>query len=297
MSKTLQLGFYITIKINLPILFTALIFAKIMRWKRKHTLTNLPVDVLELIMKRLSLKDCLGLRAICRSCRKTISNVIENKHCCHLPELPLVVLLSKNSRFYYSLSTKSLHHLRAPLWQRTNNCFGSVEGWLIVGEFSEEGFVKFFFLNPVTDVRIMKPSKLHLPSNYSVHRGNILSSVRKMVASSKPNCDGSYCYLVGLLSDIRHTVIYKLFDKSWTSVEPDKDSRTYFTDVEIIGTKFYLSDISSNSLFVYDLKDSTNGPPKAEVSALRLETISDIRFGFLAKDGSVKRVILHLYVL
>jgi len=197
-------------------------------------------------MKRLPLKDCLGLRAKCRSCRKTVSNVIENKHCCHLPELPLVFLRSKNSRFYYSLSTESVHHLRAPLSQSTHECIGLVEGWLIVGDFSEEGFAKIFFLNPATDVRILIPSKLYLPSNSSI-QGIRLSPMIKMVASSNPNCDGSDCYLVGLLSDFRYIVIYKLFDKSWTTIEPDKDSRTYFTDVEIIGTTFYVSDMFSNS--------------------------------------------------
>ncbi|AES81777.1 putative F-box domain-containing protein [Medicago truncatula] len=118
-----------------------------MRWKEKHTLTNLPVDVFELILKRLPLRDCLGLRAICRSCRKTVSNVIENKHYCHLPELPLVFLRSKNSRFYYNLSTESVHHRNTLLWQSTHECLGSIEGWLIVGDFSQEGFAKNFFLN------------------------------------------------------------------------------------------------------------------------------------------------------
>jgi len=257
--------------------------------------------VLELmIMNRLPVKDWLGLRATCRSCRKTVSNFIENKRCCHLPELPLVFLKSKKSRFLYSLGTKSVHRIRTPQLGRNNRCLGSVEGWLIVGDFSEKGFAKFFFSNPLTDVRITIPSKLHLPSS-AQRDGNL--HVSKMVASSKPNCDGSDCYLVSLLGDHCHIAIYKLFDKSWIIVEPDKDSRTYFIDVEIIGTKLYVCDGPSDSILVYDLKDSINGPPKAKVlielpEIMAQESILIRSQGniFLAKD-EVLRELYFIYML
>jgi hypothetical protein len=241
--------------------------------EEKTMLTNLPVDVLERIMKCLPLKDYLRLRAICRSCRKTVSNIIENKHCCPLPELP-------------SLSTKSLHCLRTPLL-RDDTCIGSVDGWLIVSDYSENGFAKIFFLNPITDVRITIPSKLYLPSIIGQR-----IYVTKMTASSKPNCDGSECYIVGLLSDYCHIAIYKLFEKAWTIVEPDKDSGTYFTDIEIIDTKLYVEGSSSDSILVYDLNDSTNGPPKAEVLAEfpRAPAGSSIYSSFLAKDKALREL-------
>jgi len=246
------------------------------------------MDVLELIIKRLPLNDCLRIRATCRSCRKTVSNFIEKKRCCHLPELPLVFLESKKSTFYYSLSTKSVCHLRT-LLGRTNACVGSVDGWLILCDYSENGFGKFFFLNPITDVRITIPSKLQLPS--SAQYDGIVP-VRKMVASSKPNCDGSDCYLVGLLSDNCHIAIYKLFDKSWTIVEPDKELGTYFADVEIIGTKLYAAVLSSQSIFVYDLKDSTNGPPAvlAKLPNIRPSESLFNCFCFLAKDEALREL-------
>ncbi|PNX77468.1 hypothetical protein L195_g033436 [Trifolium pratense] len=243
-------------------------------------------------MNRLSLNDNLALRAICRSCRKTISNAIENKHCCHLPEVPQVFLRSNNSRFFFSLSERSVHHhhhLRTPPWRLTiNTCIGSVEGWLIMSDYSELGFVKCFFLNPVTDVRIMIPSKLSLPT-YSSVRGDIIP-LTKMVASSNPNCDGSSdCYLAGLFSDDCHIAIYKLFDKSWTIVESDKDLGSYFTDVEIIGTKLYVSDSPLDSILIYCLKDTTNGPPKTKVLA-KFPLISNNSFGFLGKDEALREL-------
>jgi hypothetical protein len=158
--------------------------------EENNILANQPVDVLELIMKRLPLRDYLALRAICRYCRKTISNIIEKKHCCHLPEQPQVFLKSKNSRFFFILNTKNVHHLGTPPLLRTNRCVGSDEGWVIMNDYFEKGFGKFYFLNPVTDVRILIPSKLSLPSNSNVG-GDGITYVRKMVASSKPNCDQS----------------------------------------------------------------------------------------------------------
>jgi hypothetical protein len=89
---------------------------------------------------------------------------------------------------------------------------GSVEGWLIASDYSEKSFAIIFFSNPVNDVRIIIPSKLHLCSSA---QGDNMLYVRKMVVSSKPNCDGSDCYLVGLLCDVCNIAINKLFDKPW----------------------------------------------------------------------------------
>jgi hypothetical protein len=290
---THNLAFYL--KRNLYFFYTALILTSgndyvvvvIDRSEMEDNIfTNLPVDVFERIMKHLPLKDYVGLRAICRSFRKTVSHAIEKKCCCHLPELPI-------------LSTKRVSSVESWFWRNnksmlrsTDECLGSVDGWLIVSDNSEEGFAKIFFLNPVTDVRFTIPSKLCLPPISSIIGARKLS-VRKMVASSTPNWDGSDCYLVVLLSDYCHIAIYKLFEKSWTIVEPDKDSGIYFEDIEIIGTKLYVNDPSSDFILVYDLKDSTNGPPKAEMLA-ELPRIgqsgSSIIGSFLAKDKTLKEL-------
>jgi hypothetical protein len=118
-----------------------------------------------------------------------------------------------------------------------------------------------------------------------------------MVASSKPNCNESNCYLVGLLNDYCHIAIYKLFDKSWTIVESDKASGSYFTNVETMDSKLYVSDSSSHSILVYDLKDTTNGLPKAEVLVklpqIRLSELSMISTHascFLAKNEALREL-------
>ncbi|PNY18100.1 F-box protein [Trifolium pratense] len=120
-----------------------------------------------------------------------------------------------------------------------------------------------------------------------------------MVASSKPNCDSfSDGHLVGLFRDYCHIAIYKLFEKSWTIVESDKDST--FLNMEIIGTKLYVivSDDSSQKVLVYCLKDSINGPPKAKVLAecpSISPSISEWRLSFLSKDEALRELYL-IYV-
>jgi hypothetical protein len=122
-----------------------------------------------------------------------------------------------------------------------------------------------------------------------------------MVASSKPNCHESDCYLVCLFTDFCHIAIYKLFDKSWTIVESDKASRAYFTNVETMDSKLYVSDSSSRSILVYDLKDSTNGLPKVLVKLprIRLSELSIIGthyFSFLAKNEALGE-LYFIYLL
>ncbi|XP_004492488.1 uncharacterized protein [Cicer arietinum] len=264
---------------------------------------NIPVDILEQIMKHLPHREYLALRAICYPWWISVSNVMAKDNCHPLTELPLVLLRNEDSMFY-SLSTESLHRPKTQLLKRTQFCHGSFEGWLIMGDYTVytvEGFATFFFLNPVTNVRIMIPSKLYFPSNSLLY-------VEKMVASSKP---GSDCYLAGLLDDFCHIAIYKPFDNSWTIIEPDKDSGIYFVEVEIIGTKLYVTtDKTSQSiLLVYDLKDWTNGPPKAEMLAklpkLRplVSSISgnhcieiDHTICYLAKD-EVSRELYLIYMI
>ena len=64
---------------------------------------SLPDDVLELILKRLRLKDYLTVAAVCSSWRVTVSNAIANKHCLPLPEPSLSLLKPKEPASYFRL--------------------------------------------------------------------------------------------------------------------------------------------------------------------------------------------------
>ncbi|XP_061356406.1 uncharacterized protein LOC133300836 [Gastrolobium bilobum] len=213
-------------------------------------------------MRRLCLVDYLGLRAICSPWRSTVANAIANKHCHPLPELPLVVLQSVKSCTFFSLSTGRVLCPKRPLFVKMQICHGSVEGWMIMSEYANVGSLIIFFFNPVTNARIWVPSLLSFPTK-SPLQANLFMG--KMVASSIPH-HSSNSFLVGLFNDRFHITFCKLFDKSWTTIEADKDTGVRFVDVEIIDRKLFVATgTSSNLILVYDLQDSSNGPPRPKV--------------------------------
>ncbi|XP_061343747.1 uncharacterized protein LOC133289765 [Gastrolobium bilobum] len=235
--------------------------------EKKHecTWTSLPDDIMELIMKRLCLKDFLGLREICTPWRDTVANAIANKHCHPLPELPVIVLFKyQESSTVFSLRTESLVYPKRPLFEKLQ-ILGSVEGWMIVSEYCKVSSrsVTIFFINPVTNARVFVPSVLNFPTNSPLPAAN-KKLIQKMVASSKPDCLD--CFLVCLFCDECHIRFCRLSDKSWTTIEADKDAGVHFMDVEIIDTKLYAR--TFNSILVWDLQDSSDYPSKPKVLAM-----------------------------
>ncbi|MCH79737.1 F-box protein [Trifolium medium] len=268
---------------------------------------NLPNDVLEHIIKHLPLKDFLNLRIICRSWNDIISKAVVNKRCRHLVEIPLVFAQYVldfaqyvDMRCFYSfLWSEGARYCKTPLLGPMNRCHGSIEGWLIVSDYSEKTFATFFLLNPVTNKRIVIPSKYYFPSN-SPDQCDKKIFMGKMVASSNPCCDGADCILVGLSTDCCHIVLYKFYDDSWTMIEPD-DSYSTFIDVEVIGKKVYVSTARMllQSILVYDVDNCTTGSPKAEFLAYhpRPRSLEPRPYtSFLARDEALKYLyIIHMF--
>ncbi|XP_061340963.1 uncharacterized protein LOC133287384 [Gastrolobium bilobum] len=283
--------------------------------------TSLPDDIMELIMKRLCLEDCLGLREICTPWRDTVANAIANKHCHPLPELPLLVLFNPLLKLpvlglfthcqpspVFSLRTEGLLYPKRRLLETLQTIRGSVEGWMIVSEYSNllslSLSLTIFFFNPVTNAKVFVPSVLKFPSNSPLQADKLL--LKKMVASSKPDCLD--CFLVGLFSDYCHIRFCRLSDKSWTTIEADKDTGVHFMDVEIIDTKLYAT--TSNSILVWDLQDSSDYPPKPKLLATvppRPRVISTVTgsqrfdrgivYDSLAKDDALGDLFLiHMFI-
>ncbi|XP_057418553.1 uncharacterized protein LOC130712751 [Lotus japonicus] len=228
---------------------------------------HLPDEILELIMKRLCLNDYLALRTICSPWKRIVTNAITIKHCCPLREPPLIVLNS-NKQVLFSLRTEREHYPKRSIYESTHiACLGSHEGWMIMSDHVEMGILSVFFFNPVTNRRVSVPPRLYFPSNSPIQDEVLF--IRKMVASSGPDCCKPGCYLAGLFNDHCHIAFYKLFDKSWNLIETEKDSGVHFMDLEIMGSKLYVrTGKPLDSILVYDLTDSSNGSPKAEVLAM-----------------------------
>ncbi|XP_057430180.1 uncharacterized protein LOC130723226 [Lotus japonicus] len=221
-------------------------------------------------MKRLCLKDYLALRTICSPWRSTVTKAIANKHCYPLPELPLIVLRSKE-QILFSLRTESEHYTKVPIFESTKiTCHGSVEGWMIMSNYVKQGSLLIFFFNPVTNRRVSISSPLYFPSSSPIQANKLLMG--KMVASSAPDCHKSGCYLAGLLNDCCHIAFYRLFDKSWNMIESDRKLGVSILDLEIMGFKLYVSTVKQDSILVYDLQDSGDGLPKPKMLVMHPQT-------------------------
>ncbi|XP_004492480.1 uncharacterized protein [Cicer arietinum] len=256
---------------------------------------NLPNDILEQIMKRLPLREYLAMKAICFPWWISVSNVTARDNCRPLLELPLILLRNKDSMFY-SLSTESLHRPKTQLFDDNQFCFGSVEGWLIVGDYALKPFMTFFILNPVTNIKLMLPPLVYIPFSARIE-GDLY--VEKMVVSFETS---STLNIAILLSDFNNIVVYNPLDDVWTTIKPFKGMGTIL-DMEIIGSKLYIAinKDSDSILSVCDLNGTTDGPPKAEVltklplltptDSIKLEE-DDMIFiiHFLGKDEALKEL-------
>jgi hypothetical protein len=98
----------------------------------------------------------------------------------------------KQALLPFRLNVTSFPTVGNPQLKLTNNCIGAVEGWLIMINYYE-----MFLLESSEWLMFESWHNQSCPPTYSSVRGDRTPCVRKMVASSKPNCDGSFdCYLV-----------------------------------------------------------------------------------------------------
>ncbi|KAK7287218.1 hypothetical protein RIF29_00356 [Crotalaria pallida] len=233
--------------------------------------TQLPGDILEMIMKRLKLMDYLAIRGVCSPWRATINQAIANKHCHPLPELPFVFLRSQRKSvlpdMFFGLDTEQVCSLKSKnntLPKRHHMYHGMIEGWVILSEKNTDDTSAISFHNPVTNDVVMIPSTLSLPSQSPIPDRSDLF-IGKMVASSSPKCQD--CVVVGHFTDYVHIAYFRVnSDKSWTTIEANKEETGNFYDMEIFNGKLYvICDNLRYSMLVYDLQDSIDEPPKPKV--------------------------------
>ncbi|OIW08242.1 hypothetical protein TanjilG_15203 [Lupinus angustifolius] len=128
-------------------------------------------DILESILGWLCPADYLRCRAVCSWWRTVMGNAIRSKHCKTTLQLPLLMLnfrpaYDKDSPCFYSLSKQKLQFPNKPIYPVTQNCIGSIDGWLIMyDKDSMNDFLDavddnydtiylasfYYFLNPVSD--------------------------------------------------------------------------------------------------------------------------------------------------
>ncbi|XP_077223908.1 putative F-box protein At1g65740 [Tasmannia lanceolata] len=171
--------------------------------------SQLPKEIMELILKQLILSDYIRFGAVCVSWR----SVATEKRYPPVPQLPWIMLskCSKSEiRAFYSPSEDRIYKLNLPEIRATQ-CRGSYKGWMIMSEVNGRNYL----LNMFSREQIQLPSR---PRHQSSNTGSYIS---KAILSSAPTSDhtaiSENCVVVAITEQV--LVFCRLGDKKWTAFE------------------------------------------------------------------------------
>lgn len=199
--------------------------------------SQLPYDIMQLILQRLPLSDYLRCREVCLSWRAVIDP--------HPHQLPWLLLHSehiffvKDGCFVIDQRKISTHKSNTSVIRR--ECVGSIKGWLIMVTLETGRYDTlscYFFLNPISGARVELPSSKIIWS-------------QKIVASSVPTRRQN-CYVAMLDLWERHLSFCRPIDKSWTLIKGE--NALEFFDMEIIDGKLYAATRHALEIMVFDIQ-------------------------------------------
>ncbi|KAI5340589.1 PREDICTED: F-box [Prunus dulcis] len=275
-------------------------------WIKKGSISKwseqVPEDIMQSILQRLSISDYVRCKAVCHSWRASVDMAIATKNCPPARQHPVLMLGSHPSCFrdhyFTSLSLAPKETLKRPIpnyipaiYKNMMNrlaCVGSIEGWMVMVDSilwrpERNNFAKscslylhnrgrqstldiiLFFLNPISGARVMLPSS----------QSSTLLPCGCNNGSSFP--------------------LLKPTDKSWTLIHEGIN----FCDIEFMDGKLYAAtDNGLKFVTVFDIIQDANANGPISYGAQRL----DMRIPFLRYNiwrmGDVLRVsdyeVMHL---
>ncbi|XP_004498021.2 uncharacterized protein [Cicer arietinum] len=242
----------------------------------------IPTQILELILSHLSRVDFYRFSEVCTSWRHAFNQSILYRTSHPLPSMPLLLLYQLHifndiKTGLFSLIDRKMYFPNKPFFSGNNlHCLGSNNGWLIMvdtnaylsssssSNFNYPQFPSFFFWNPISDARIMLPSKFKIP--YIVTWYRLFSKVK---ASSRP--DSPDCIVAALFTGRHNIAFCRPQDESWKIIYVENnDENAVFADIELLHGKCYVLTESLKygniiSILVYDLQGYGSTLPKAKI--------------------------------
>ncbi|KAK7251697.1 hypothetical protein RIF29_35117 [Crotalaria pallida] len=210
--------------------------------------SNLPLELMESILQKLTIMDYLECRKVCQSWRTMVYVSLSTKaKCPPKPQFPLLLSLptppTNCPLTLLNLTQNKLHYLCGDVSMSNSGLrVSSVNGWLIFQKFcyepsSRESHVLIWFYNPVSNAKIILP-RLPLFPKYDIEHQKYGPS--KVVISSLPDSpDSLVAYFVSCLCDggLEQQVSFcKIANKPWTQIA---ETGEFFTDIEFRGCKLY----------------------------------------------------------
>ncbi|KAK2365632.1 F-box protein [Trifolium repens] len=299
---------------------------------KRKSWSDIHRDILEEILRKLTLVDYLKCRQICPSWRGAIDDALATKRasssCPHASQFPFLILFPHT--FMYNCprdpaisailsditQQDTSYTIPTKTWEGYFDFEGlhvkSVQGWLVFQKMEYQSLL-LFFTNPISAQGFLLP---HLPlfsgqeniinSNhfYSYNQNYSYKSINtsvKLVFSSAPY---SSDFLVVAFAQAQcgtatQLAFWKVNDKSWTLISNKESQQENFHEFVILDWKLYAMSMHfslSGSVFVFDLRDSNN----ITFEKLKLEKIAEgthysRQTCMLARDKDEILLVLHFY--
>ncbi|CAB4304923.1 unnamed protein product [Prunus armeniaca] len=306
---------------------------KLGSWINKSSISKwseqVPEDIMQSILQRLSISDYVRCKAVCHSWRASVDMAIATKNCPPARQHPLLMIGSHPSCFrdpyFASLSLapkitlkRAIPNYIPAIYKNMMNrlaCVGSIEGWMVMVDSilwrpESNNFAKscslylhnrgrqstldiiLFFLNPISGARVMLPSSQSSTLFPCGCNNGSSFPIVKVVASATPT--SQHCFVASLCS-VGHLALCRPTDKSWTLIHEGIN----FCDIEFMDGKLYAAtDNGLKFLTVFDIIQDPNANGPISYGAQRL----DMRIPFLRYNiwrmGDVLRVsdyeVMHL---
>ncbi|XP_050374496.1 putative F-box protein At4g22660 [Argentina anserina] len=180
---------------------------------------KLPVEIVELILKKLASIDILRFEAVCSSWRLAAKSYVASPYYHPLPQAPWLMLRNdqddNKSCQFFSVEEKRVYTIPNVFEGFHDDCcVGSSNGWLVIMDKK----AALYLLNPISRATIELPDIQTLP-DFSINFSS--DHISKTIVSSDPSRSNNFvvAVLTRQYSSLSRFGFYKHEDKTWKSLD------------------------------------------------------------------------------